>query len=75
MLTLNNEVSAALQVSYNSSVVALHAVVHVVDNQLVVLLLRDDAVALVRHQLFVIEHPFHWDVILGDANFKYNCCS
>lgn len=47
-LTLDDEASAALEVSNHSGVLALFAVVHILDNQLVGLLLRQHSVVLIR---------------------------
>lgn len=74
-LTLDDEASAALEVSNHSSVLALFAVVHVLDNQLVGLLLSEYPVVLVGPQLHVVEHPFHRNVILRDAHFKCSSCT
>lgn len=69
-LTLDGEASAALEVSDHGSVLALLAVVHALDNQLVALILREHPVVLTGPQLHVVEHPFHRDVVLGDAHLK-----
>lgn len=74
-LTLNNEASAALQVAHHSSVLSFFAVVHILDNQFVGLLLREHPVVLVWPQLSVVEHPFHGNVVLGDAHLKHSCCA
>lgn len=74
-LTLDVEASAALEVSHHSSVLSLSAVVHVLDNQFVGLLLREHPVVIVWLQLHLIEHPFHGDVVLGDAQLKYCSCT
>lgn len=71
-LTLNEEACIALQVSDQHCVLALLAVVHVLNNQLVALLLREHPVVLVRLQLCVVEHPPDRDVVLGDADLKHS---
>lgn len=71
-LTLNDEACVALQVSDQHSVLALLAVVHVLNNQLVALLLGEHPVMLVGLQLCVVEHPPDRDVVLGDANLKHS---
>ena len=64
LLTLHKETSAAAQVSRHSGVLSLFAVIHIVDDQLVRLAIRQHAVVFARLQLCVLEHPFDWDVIL-----------
>lgn len=46
-LTLDEEVSAALEVGHHSSVLSLFALVHILDDQFVGLLLREYCVVLV----------------------------
>lgn len=74
-LTLDGEASTTLEMAHHSSVLSLFAGVHILDNQFVVLLLREHPVVLVRLQLNIVEHPFYRDVILGDANLKCGSCS
>lgn len=74
-LTLDGEASAALEVAHHSRVLSLFAVVHVLDYQFVGLLLRQHPEVLVLLQLHIFEHPFHRDVVLGDAQLEYGSCT
>lgn len=70
-LTLDGEVSAALEMAHHSDVLSLFAVVHILDNQFVGLVLGDHLVVVVLLQLGFLVHPFYGDVFLRDLHLEH----
>lgn len=60
-----------MQMSHQRRVLALLAVVHVLDHQSVVLLVGQNGVGLAGLQLRVVKHPADGDVVLRDAQLEH----